>query len=115
RHLRGRGGTAWRAGIAAMGLAALAAAWALGAQPLPDSRGFEITRDALTAWLMVPPFRDPIAGLGQLTFGYGLLRLLADLLIAAARVEIPIVAGGSVVEDRRSGRLDELQLALVGA
>ena len=110
RHLRGRRPGAWWLLWAPVSLAIPVVAWWIAAQPERELGPGWIVHNAALGLLVLTPLHDEIARLGQMTFGFRLLRFATDLVVAFTRLALPAVAAAGVVRDRHSGRLAELQL-----
>jgi hypothetical protein len=111
RHLQPRWSAAWWMTWTAVGLAVVISAWWAAGKTDPQAVTPGLLHSAAVAVLAVTPLQDKVARLGQMTFGYGLLRFIVDFAAAFARLTLPALASGTVVRDRKSGRLEELQLA----
>jgi ABC-type transport system involved in multi-copper enzyme maturation permease subunit len=112
RLLYGRRRVVWLLVLTAAALAVMAGAWRAAYLPLEE---YFFTGDtvptAILAALMATPFRDPVASLGQMTFGYAFLRYSVYALLFLARLLLPALAAGSIGNDRRTGRMEELRAA----
>ena len=66
----------------------------------------------LGALFLLTPFRDPVLQLPQLAFGYALLRWTVTGMVIVSRITLPVVAASAVAAERKTGRMQELQLTL---
>jgi hypothetical protein len=114
-RLIGQRGPAWKVALCLASLVVVIAACWMAAPPERDQDTVGRIHQAARLLLLVTPLRDPILRLGQMTLGYAWLRFVVDFLTALTRVALPAVAAGSVATDRRSGRLQELQLTGLSA
>ena len=115
RHLRGRKPAAWSLAGILVALAIAFTAWWAAGQPDQENNPAWLAHAAAAAVLVLTPLHDPVARLGQMAFGYRLLRFTADFAVTFARLVLPALAAGTVVGDRRTGRLVELQLTGLSA
>ncbi len=109
-HLRGRRRATWWVLVGLLALGFALAVWWAASQPAEMAGQLVSIHNAAIAFLIATPMRDDIANVAQLTFGYSLLRFTAYVLIATAKVILPGLAAGIVAGDRRTGRLQDVQL-----
>lgn len=108
--MRGRRQAAWWIASILLGTGVAAGVWWAAAQPEDVGVSLAMARTLAIAVLIATPFRNDIADLGQMTFGYALLRLAAYSLIAFCKVILPATAAGSIGNDRQAGRMQDLQM-----
>jgi hypothetical protein len=114
RHLRGRRQGTWGLTLGLVGGGIVIAAWWAASQPEPGADTLAILH-TVAVGLLATPLRDSVASLAQITFGYTLLRFMAYALIAFSKVTLPAIAAGTIADDRRTRRMEELQTALFTA
>src|SRR5216684_6801957 len=97
RHLQGRRpGVWWLSGTAAA-LSIAATAWWAAYHPDQGTGTSWLIQLWPQAVLVLTPFSDSIAWLGQMSFGYGLLRFTSDGAVALTHLVLPVVVAGIVV------------------
>ena len=109
-HLRGRRRGVWWVVSGLLGLAFAVVVWWAASRPMQVTGKLAVARAAAIAFLIATPIRDEVADVSQLTFGYDLLRFASYILIAIAKVMLPGLVAGIVAGDRRTGRLQDVQL-----
>ncbi len=110
RPRRGAGQRAWRLALGLLTAAIAAAAWWAARQPITADDLLFLRPNLPAAALVATPFRDHVADISQLTFGYTLLRWAAYALVGFAHLTLPIIAAAAMAQERWTGRLEELRL-----
>lgn len=87
----------------------LAGIWRAAIEPEPLSEMAVRSHTAAVVCLMMTPLHDAEASLEQMTFGYTCLRLITYVVVFWTWLLLPGIAGGGVANDRRTGRMEELQ------
>jgi hypothetical protein len=109
------GRPAWAVILGIAAILAAAGMWWLASRPWELDREAPLTGGIISAWLLGTPLRDPVPSMAQMSFGYLLLRLAAYIVMGIARIALPVMAAGSIADDRKTGRLQDLQLTLLSA
>src|SRR5262245_53129793 len=92
RHLIGQRRRAWKWVWGLTAVIVGAAAWGVAALPQQEAMPAWLGHRGAAVLLLTTPLRDPVARLGQMSFGYTLLRFIVDFLIASARIALPAMA-----------------------